>query len=119
MGLALAQDNDPASVLAEALQNAGKLLGMTQFELGAIVGRDRTAISRGRLDPVSKPGELALLFLRCYRALYALAGGDAAQMRHWMRTENRHTGGVPAEQVKTVTGLARVLEYLDALRGKL
>jgi hypothetical protein len=35
-----------------------------------------------------------------------------------MHTNNRHTGGVPAEQVRSVQGLARVVEYLDAIRGK-
>lgn len=119
MSLALAQDSDRASVLAEALANAGRQLGMSQAELGEVVGKDRSAISRGRIDPDSKAGELALLLIRCYRALYVLVGGDAAHMRHWMQTENRHTGGVPAEQVKTVQGLITVLEYLDAMRGKL
>ncbi|MBX3687324.1 MAG: DUF2384 domain-containing protein, partial [Rhodocyclaceae bacterium] len=28
-------------------------------------------------------------------------------------------GGVPAEQVRSVTGLSRVVEYLDAIRGKI
>lgn len=119
MKQATAATPDKADVLAEALVNAGRYLGMSQAELGAIVGKDRTAISRGRIDPNSKAGELALLFIRCYRALYALTGGDHEQMAHWMRTENRHTGGVPAEQVKTVQGLINVLEYLDAIRGKL
>jgi hypothetical protein len=40
-------------------------------------------------------------------------------MRHWMHTPNQHTGGVPAEQIKSVAGLAGVLEYLDGMRGKL
>jgi hypothetical protein len=35
-----------------------------------------------------------------------------------MHTENRDTGGIPAEQVRTVQGLTRVLEYLDAMRGR-
>lgn len=109
----------PAAVLAEAFSNAGRLLGMSQADLGAVIGKDRTAVSRGRLDPDSKAGELALLFIRCYRALFALTGGNAEHMSHWMHTENRHTGGVPAEQVKTVQGLINVLEYLDAIRGKL
>ena len=60
-----------------------------------------------------------MLFIRCYRALFALTGGDSKQMTHWMHTENRHIGGVPAQQVKTVQGLITVLEYLDAIRGKL
>jgi len=119
MSLAVAPNVDKASVLAEALLNAGKHLGMSQADLGEITGKDRTAISRGRIDPGSKAGELALLFIRCYRALYVLVGGDPQQMRHWMHTENLHTGGIPAEQVKTVQGLTSVLEYLDAMRGKL
>lgn len=119
MNLAVAHDIDQAGVLAEALINAGKHLGLSQADLGEIIGKDRTAISRGRIDPGSKAGELALLFIRCYRALYVLVGGNPQQMRHWMQTENLHTGGIPAEQIKTVQGLITVLEYLDAMRGKL
>jgi hypothetical protein len=119
MSLAVAHDVDQASVLAEALANAGRQLGLSQADLGEIIGKDRTAISRGRIDPASKAGELALLFIRCYRALYVLVGGNTQQMRHWMHTENLHTGGIPAAQVKSVQGLTSVLEYLDAMRGKL
>ncbi len=119
MSLAVVPDIDKASVLGEALINAGKNLGMSQADLSGIIGKDRSAISRGRIDADSKAGELALLFIRCYRALYVLVGGDHQQMQHWMHTENLHTGGVPVEQAKTVQGLVTVLEYLDAMRGKL
>ncbi|OOC49190.1 MULTISPECIES: MbcA/ParS/Xre antitoxin family protein [Thioalkalivibrio] len=108
-----------SEVLREALVNAGKALGLTQAELGEVVGRGRTDISRGNIEPASKPGELALLLIRCYRALYVLTGGDVGAMKHWMQTHNHHTGGVPAEQIRTVQGLVGVLEYLDAIRGKL
>ena len=37
----------PSAVLTRALAKAGKELGLTQADLGAIVGRDRTALSRG------------------------------------------------------------------------
>jgi hypothetical protein len=114
----LATRPEPQHVLATALVSAGRDLGLTQVALGAVIGRDRTALSRGRLDPQSKPGELALLLIRAYRALYALVGGDTAAMRHWMHTANHHTGGIPAEQVRSVQGLVRVVEYLDAIRGK-
>jgi len=107
---------DPRAVLTKALLNAGAGLGLPRERLGEIVGRDRTAFSRG-LDPASKAGELALLLIRCYRSLYALVGGDPAAIRHWMHSANRDTGGVPAEQVRTVQGLVGVVEYLDAMRG--
>jgi hypothetical protein len=69
MNLAFAHQTNTASVLTEALLNAGKQLGMSQADLGAVIGKNRTAISRGGIDPGSKAGELALLFIRCYRAL--------------------------------------------------
>jgi len=119
MRLAVTREPEKAAVLNEALANAGRHLGLIQADLGEIVGRGRTDISRGRIDPGGKDGELALLFIRCYRALYGLTGGDIGVMRHWMHTENHHTGGIPAEQVKTVQGLMTVVEYLDAIRGKL
>jgi hypothetical protein len=109
---------DANLVLAKALANAGRELGLTQADVGAVIGRDRTALSRAAIAPDTKSGELALLLIRAYRALYVLVGGGAAQMRHWMHTDNRHLGGVPAELVRSVQGLIRVVEYLDAIRGK-
>src|SRR4051794_25635538 len=93
---------EPAGVLTPALIKAGKELGLTQADVGAIVGRDRTALSRGAIEPQSKSGELALLLVRAYRALFVLVGGDPHQMKHWMHTANHHVGGVPAELIKTV-----------------
>jgi hypothetical protein len=108
----------PAAVLTRALVKAGKELGLTQADLGAIVGRDRTVLSRAALEPDTKSGELALLLIRAYRALFVLVGGESRQMKHWMRTHNHHVGGVPAELVRSVPGLMRVVEYLDAIRGR-
>ncbi len=118
MALLHAQTLDNNAVLSEALLNAGKALGMTQAQVGSVIGKDRTTLNRG-LSPASKSGELALLFIRCYRSLYVLIGGKPDDMKHWMHTKNRHTGGTPAEQVQTVQGLNHVLEYLDAMRGKI
>ena len=111
------EDALEADVLAEASLNAARALGLTQADLAGIVGRDRSRLRAG-IDPASKSGELALLFVRAYRGLYALVGGDRAAMARWVRGENRGTGGVPAEQMRTVEGLARVVGYLDAMRGR-
>jgi hypothetical protein len=119
MGTANAHKPDPTAVLTQALLGAGDFLGLTKAELGAAIGKDRTVFTRGKVSPDTKAGELALMLIRCYRSLYALVGGDRSQMQHWMHTPNSHTGGVPAEQVKSVQGLVRVMEYLDAIRGKI
>jgi hypothetical protein len=108
---------DSKSVLSKALLNAGRRLGLSQAEVGAIVGKDRSSLARG-LDPRSKSGELALLLIRAYRSLFVLVGGEPQDLSHWMHTLNRDLGGVPAEQIHSVQGLTRVVEYLDAMRGR-
>jgi len=108
---------DATEVLTKAFLRAGSRLGLTREQLGRVVGRNRSSLHRG-IDPASKAGELAAMLIRCYRGLHVLVGGDDEVMRHWMSHENRHTGGIPAQQVQTVPGLARVLDYLDAMRGK-
>lgn len=107
----------PKDVLLKALLNAGKHLGLSKTEIGRIIGKDRTSLNRG-IDPASKSGELALLLIRVYRSLYVLVGGKAEDIKHWIKTENLHTQGIPSEQLQTVQGLTLVLEYLDAIRGK-
>lgn len=120
---ALAQLNPlPEAVLAKAVLKASEQLGLKQAELAAVLGLHRTAISRLKqnpsLDPQSKQGELALLLIRLARALFALTGGDEAWIRHFMQTPNKVTGGIPAQQIESIQGLMTVLQFVDAIRGK-
>lgn len=114
---------DPGTVVAKATLSAAKRLGLRNRHLAAIIGTSEATVSRlqhGRgLAPESKEGELALLFLRLYRSLDALMGGDDAKARAWLHAENDHVGGVPSERIRTVEGLVDVLQYLDAMRGRL
>lgn len=113
----------PDAVLAKAVLRAAEQLGLHQAGLADVLGMHRTAISRMKtaqsLDPASKQGELALLLVRLARALYALTGGDAEWIRHFMQTPNHVTGGIPARQIATIQGLMTVLRFVDAMRGKI
>ena len=120
---ALAQTSpDPASVLAKAVLNAADQLGLKQAELAAVLGIHRTAVSRLKqnptLDPKSKQGELALLLIRIARALFALTGGDKDWIKHFMHNPNKVTGGIPAKQMESIQGLIQVMQFVDAIRGK-
>lgn len=88
------------NTIAEAVATAAARLGLTPQEL-----RDITR----HCD------DAALLLVRCEQALTALTGGDALAMRHWMRTRNEGTGGVPAEKIAIGEGLRGIVEYLEAL----
>jgi len=110
-------------VLTKAAVRAFRALGVSQRSLAAILGVSEASVSRlarGEriLDPHKKEGELALLFLRLYRSLDSLVGGDEDKARRWLHGHNEYLGGTPADLVLSVTGLTHVTEYLDAMRGK-
>jgi hypothetical protein len=114
---------DAGLVLAKAVLSAAERLDLRQRDLAAIIGASEASVSRlqhGRpLEPESKEGELALLLLRVFRSLDALVGGDDAKASKWLHSENAHIGGIPAERMKAVEGLVDVVQYLDAMRGRL
>jgi hypothetical protein len=114
---------DPAAVLTKALLSAARLLGLRNREVAAVIGASEASVSRlgsGRvIEPGSKEGELALLFLRLFRSLDALVGGEAGKARAWLQAENTHLGGIPAERIRHIEGLVDVVQYLDSMRGRL
>lgn len=114
----------PSAVLTKAVGRAADRLAVSRRELAAALGVSEASLSRlahgkRRIDPESKEGELALLFVRVFRSLDALLGGDDERSRRWLRAYNHHLGAVPAELLGSVAGLVRVADYLDAMRGAL
>ena len=113
--------SDKASVLMKAFNNACTELGIGKAIAGKIIGVNRSTLSRkgsAGFDPESKQGELSLHFIRIYRSLFAISGGDKNFMHHWFSSPNKALGGKPENLVQTVIGLMQVNEYLDAMRGK-
>ncbi|HJN35024.1 MAG: antitoxin Xre/MbcA/ParS toxin-binding domain-containing protein [Prochlorococcus sp.] len=107
-----------AQLVLQAVLRAADELALSRTALARVLGKDRSTLSRATgIDPANKTGELALLLIRLYRSLSVLVGNDAIQLRHWFHTPNRHTGGVPAEQVLRAEGLIEVVHYLDAMRA--
>lgn len=123
MDAATIRKPEPAAVLTKAVIAAAHRLRLRNRQLAEVLGASEASVSRLRgrrlIDPASKEGELALLFLRLYRSLDALVGGDDTKAEAWLRAENVHLKGVPAERIRTVEGLVDVVQYLDAMRGRL
>lgn len=110
------------SVLFKAFNNACAELGVSKTVAGRIIGVNRSTLSRKEnvgVEPGSKQGELSLHFVRLYRSLFAISGGDKHFMQHWFKTHNTGLGGIPVELVQSILGLVRTNEYLDAMRGKI
>jgi hypothetical protein len=114
---------DEASVVSKALLRAAEALGLSSAELAGIIGTSESTLSRlrhrkrGPIALGTKEGELALLFLRVFRSLDAMVGGNESHAKAWLRAENHHVGGVPLRRMKRIEGLVDVAEYLDAMRG--
>jgi transcriptional regulator with XRE-family HTH domain len=111
------------TVLTKASLAAAGRLRLSGRHLAEVLGTSEASVSRfqrGRtIDPASKEGELALLFLRLYRSLDALVGGEDTAASAWLWAENTHLSGVPAERIRTVEGLVDAVQYLDGMRGRL
>jgi len=108
-------------VLAKATIRASERLGISQKVLGNIIGLSEPVVSRMKKGEYTiergKPFELAALFMRLYRSLDAIVGGDEAAARKWMKSSNLALNGVPIDLIQKVYGLTHVVQYLDSKRA--
>src|SRR6266568_1143835 len=113
------------AVVAKALVRAARGLGLSQPEVAVVLGTSAASVSRTfggerPIAPDSAEGRHALLFLRLFRSLDTLVGGDEVKARRWLEAPNAHLAGRPPRALLASTpGLVRVAEYLDAMRGTL
>ncbi len=119
---ALPRPADEAAVVTKAALRAAARLGLPNRVLAGILGVSEATVSRmGSGSYLLKPGdktfELAVLFLRLFRALDAIVAGDAAAGRAWLQNENTTLGAVPVTLIASVSGLVNVVGYLDARRA--
>lgn len=113
---------EAGAVVTRAVLRAADRLGVSARVLAAIIGVSEATVSRMRreafgLSPGTKPFELAVLFVRLFRSLDAIVGGDETVAAHWLANPNTALDGRPIEKVQTVSGLVDVIAYLDARRA--
>ncbi len=126
MSLALKPNplSDRSRVLSTAVVEAARRLGLGSTDLTAIIGTSQPSASRllnGKyfIPEGSKTWELSAHFIRLYRSVSSLVGGNDELARSWLKSgnqafDNRH----PLDVVKRVDGLLHVCEYLDAHRAR-
>jgi hypothetical protein len=117
-----ASRSEADTVVTKAVLRAADRLGLTARVLAGVTGLSETTISRMkrdefRLEPGSKPFELAVLFIRMFRSLDAITGGDEKVAASWLGNPNIALGARPIEKLQTVSGLVDVIAYLDARRA--
>lgn len=109
-------------VVTKAALNAADRLGFSAKVLGKVLGVSPATVSRMRsrqyaLEEESKSYQLALLFIRVYRSLDAITGGDDSVAASWMKNPNLVLGEAPEILIQNPEGLSDVLRYLDTRRA--
>ena len=110
------------SVLTKATVNAAERLGLSARVLAAVIGVSEATVSRMKrqdfaLERGTKPFELAVLFIRLFRALDSIVGADERVARAWLTNSNTVLGARPVDKIISISGLTDVLAYLDARRA--
>lgn len=111
-----------AALIGGALLRASEHLEIANKVLSRVIGLSRSSISRLRKRDFELDGkslELAILFIRMYRSLDAIVGGDDAVAAAWLKNTNTALGATPLEMVQTVSGLSDVISYLDSRRARI
>ncbi|HEY2676249.1 MAG TPA: antitoxin Xre/MbcA/ParS toxin-binding domain-containing protein [Steroidobacteraceae bacterium] len=115
---------EPRRVLTGAVLRASALLEITQSALAQILGLSPSTVSRMAhgsytLDEQKKEWELGALFVRLFRSLDAVIGSNDTAARAWLNGENNALLGRPIDLIRSTEGLVRVVQYLDAARGRI
>jgi uncharacterized protein (DUF2384 family) len=117
-----AADSSDSSIVTKAVLRAADILQIKDRQLAKIIGVSPATISRMRggaspVDVGQKSFELAVLFIRLYRSLDAIVGGEDTVAREWLSNHNTALGEQPIDLIQTVSGLTNVIQYLDARRA--
>ncbi|MBI1648985.1 antitoxin Xre-like helix-turn-helix domain-containing protein [Hyphomicrobium sulfonivorans] len=109
-------------VVTKAVVRAADQLGLSARTVAGVIGVSEATVSRMKrgkfaLEPQSKAFELGVLFVRLFRSLDAIVGGDNAVAAKWIANPNLALDARPVEKMQTVSGLFDVIAYLDARRA--
>ena len=113
-----------AVTVTKATVRAAEYLALNNQTLAAILGISEPSVSRmtkGKyfLQPSTKEFELGVLFVRLYRSLDAMVDGDSTVAKSWLNNQNVIWRDAPINIIQRITGLANVINYLDARRARI
>jgi uncharacterized protein (DUF2384 family) len=111
-----------SSIVTKAVLRAADRLNVTNKVLARIIGVSEATVTRMKkgdypLQAGTKPFELAVLFVRLYRSLDAVVGGDERVACAWLSNPNAALKNRPLELIQSVWGLTDVIQYLDSRRA--
>lgn len=122
--VAVSRASDRQRVLTKAVAEAAGRLQMGPSEIKSVIGTSQPTASRllnGKysIPDGSKQWELSAHFVRLYRSLSSVVGGNDELARAWLKSPNQaFKGQPPLAAIKRIDGLLYACEYLDAHRAR-
>lgn len=116
--------SDRQRVLTQAVVEASRRLELGSTDIKGVLGASQPTASRllnGKafIHEGTKEWELAAYFVRLYRSLSSMVGGNDELARAWLKSPNKAFGdNVPLASIKRIDGLLYACEYLDAHRAR-
>ncbi len=110
-------------VLTDSVVKAADIMALRQTLLARTLGLSESTVSRmkaGRylIKEGAKEWELAALLVRLFRSLDAIVAGDERSLRSWLQGYNTALKDAPVNLITSVSGLARMVDYVDAYRAR-
>ena len=110
------------AALTKATVRAAQKLGLSNRTLASVLGLSEATISRMTRNTFvlargDKAFELGVLFVRLFRSLDAIVGGDEKVAQAWLNNKNLALRDAPIHLIQTVGGLVNVVQYLDTRRA--
>jgi hypothetical protein len=111
-------------VTTRAFLRAASALGLKNGAIASVLGVSASTVSRlnkpgGVLSSKQGEWDRATTFIRIYRSLAGLLGGDLPAMSAWLNSHNHDLGNVPLAIIQgSGSGLYNVIAYLDYYRGR-
>lgn len=111
------QKPSKGQVLGEALRCAQQILELTKKDLSEIIHTSESTITRykngAEIEPTSAEGQFALYFIRIFRSLDTIVGGNDNHAIDWLKSYNEHLSDKPINLIKSINGIQVVLNYLE------
>jgi len=117
-----ARISQDAAIVSRAAVRAAERLELPGRLFASIIGVSEATVSRMKigefaLDRDRNAFQLSLLFVRLYRSLDAIVGGNAAAAASWFKSHNTALDARPVDAVQSIAGLVHVIDYLDTRRA--
>jgi uncharacterized protein (DUF2384 family) len=119
-----ARISQDAAIVSKAAVRAAERLDIPGRIFAAIIGVSEATVSRMKTGEFAlvrdrNAFQLSLLFVRLYRSLDAIVGGNAAAAASWFKSHNTALDARPVDAVQSISGLVHVIDYLDSRRAPL